>query len=247
MRRFLLLLLLVSLQAIAEPQEEDKTLVWPDGTRYVGGVEEGKRSGKGTIYWKDGTRFVGSFSEDKRNGPGTMILPDGTVYNGYFENDKLVEQVAMEPSAPEAAHITEADTAALIGTTPAPQPPMLPQRVIRITPEVEQELTAMVDLWAAAWSEKNVVQYLDYYAEDFDVPGNQSRRRWEDLRRSRLQRPRFIDVELTYTGFEVIEPDVVEVSFRQVYKSNVYSDVTDKVLRLGKEGPYWKILEERSE
>ena len=68
-----------------------KTLVWPDGTRYVGGVLEGKRTGKGTIFWQDGTRFVGQFENDMRNGPGTMILPDGTVYTGFFKNDELID------------------------------------------------------------------------------------------------------------------------------------------------------------
>ncbi|MFT4631775.1 MAG: hypothetical protein ACI8PP_002873 [Candidatus Pseudothioglobus sp.] len=71
-----------------------KTLVWPDGTRYVGAVSDGKRSGKGTIFWQDGTRFVGTFKDDLRNGPGTMILPDGTVYTGYFTDDLLVDNPA---------------------------------------------------------------------------------------------------------------------------------------------------------
>ena len=69
------LLLPISVAAVEEPVT--KTLVWPDGTRYVGGVLDGKRSGKGTIFWQDGTRFVGQFENDMRNGPGTMILPDG--------------------------------------------------------------------------------------------------------------------------------------------------------------------------
>jgi hypothetical protein len=67
------------------------TLVWADGTRYVGGVSNGKRDGKGTIFWQDGTRFVGNFTNDLRNGPGTMVLANGTVYTGYFTDDVLVE------------------------------------------------------------------------------------------------------------------------------------------------------------
>ena len=81
-------------ESTANEENNTKTLVWPDGTRYVGGVKDGKRSGKGTIFWQDGTRFVGTFENDMRNGPGTMILPDDTVYNGYFENDTLVDAPA---------------------------------------------------------------------------------------------------------------------------------------------------------
>ena len=95
-----------------------KTLAWPDGTRYVGGVMEGKRKGKGTIFWQDGTRFVGQFENDMRNGPGTMILPEGTVYTGFFKDDELVDtERTIAASAKVAAELdNEASAAALQGT-----------------------------------------------------------------------------------------------------------------------------------
>ena len=42
---------------------EIKTLEWPDGTRYEGGVLNGKKEGQGVIYWADGTRFEGVFAK----------------------------------------------------------------------------------------------------------------------------------------------------------------------------------------
>ena len=78
-----------------------RTLVWADGTRYVGGVSDGKRHGKGTIFWQDGTRFVGHFTNDLRNGPGTMVLATGTVYTGYFTDDVLVGNPLPEASGTE--------------------------------------------------------------------------------------------------------------------------------------------------
>ncbi|MFT4713257.1 MAG: hypothetical protein ACJAVI_004803 [Candidatus Azotimanducaceae bacterium] len=80
-----------------------RTLMWPDGTRYVGGVVNGKRTGKGTIFWQDGTRFVGNFKNDQRSGPGTMILPDGAVYNGIFEDDELVNTTTNADAPPSIA------------------------------------------------------------------------------------------------------------------------------------------------
>ncbi len=81
--------------AVASFGDEEKpptlTLVWPDGTKYIGGVVDGKRNGEGTIYWTDGTKFIGRFKNDLRSGPGSMVLPDGTVHSGYFENDKLID------------------------------------------------------------------------------------------------------------------------------------------------------------
>ena len=91
---YLVLIFVIEVSA-STPEHSTRTLVWSDGTRYVGGVLDGKRSGKGTIFWQDGTRFVGEFENDKRNGPGTMIMPDGTIYSGIFSNDQLIE--ATEP------------------------------------------------------------------------------------------------------------------------------------------------------
>lgn len=276
-RSLLLLCLLATLPATAE---ETKTLVWPDGTRYVGGVEDGKRSGKGTIFWQDGTRFVGTFVDDLRNGPGTMILPDGTVYNGYFENDKLVQQSAAssepsatrsEPTAPVAAisaddvdssslgrSTTEATSPAATETTAAASEPATaaaePAEVASVEPEplptltvaLRQEVQAAVDQWAAAWSAQDVEAYLASYADSFQVPGRQSRRQWEGLRRSRLTRPSRIDVKLIYDTFEVIAKDRIQVDFNQVYDSNLYSDRTNKRLVMVLEDSTWKIASEKS-
>ena len=85
-------------QAI-ESESNVKTLLWPDGTRYVGGLVNGKRTGRGTIFWQEGSRFIGYFENDMRNGPGTMILPDGTVYRGYFKDDKLVYTETSIPTS----------------------------------------------------------------------------------------------------------------------------------------------------
>lgn len=249
MRTFVAVILALSLalplyaadSADADANDTVKTLIWPDGTRYVGGVENGKRSGKGTIFWQDGSRFVGTFKNDMRNGPGSMILKDGTVYNGYFRDDRLVEPPAVAPQPEMAAHAGTGEA------TPPPQlriPGELP--VTEITKEVKKQLVATIDLWAAAWSEKNVVQYLAYYSKDFDVPGRQSRRNWEALRRSRLMRPGYIRLKMTYQRFEIVAPNVAEVSFKQTYQSNLYSDVTAKTLTLRKEGHDWKIIKEGS-
>lgn len=260
----------------AAKSKNEKTLIWPDGTRYIGGVKNGKRSGKGTIFWKDGTRFVGTFKDDKRNGPGTMVLPDGTVYSGYFENDELVDAPAdvshtesgaetvasngkiNDDSGSQAPTQHKPSTAASTkpavanakssppeAETPAPQvhiPGELP--VTQMTETAKKALKETIDLWAAAWSEENVTQYLANYADDFQVPGKMSRKRWEATRRTRLTHPDWIKVSIDYRKFELIAPNIAEVTFRQAYKSNTYHDVTTKKLRLRKEGHYWRIIRE---
>lgn len=316
---FLAVLLAFAPIGLASDADSDapvtRTLVWPDGTRYVGGVVDGKRSGKGTIFWQDGTRFVGQFENDMRNGPGTMILPDGTVYTGFFENDQLVDTEATIAAAEE---LDEEETATALGDTELPmeadslsEPPteepqvdeydlvavqdepdpiveepayedepvfvadastdidsapnsmddsdaysdesysddfddVYSSDVTSVTETAKDELSETIDLWAAAWSDKNVPQYLSNYSDEFAVPGNQSRRTWEALRRTRLTRPRYINLDIVYERFEFVENNVIDVFFRQAYRSNTYSDLTDKVLRMQKEGTDWKILVERS-
>jgi len=309
-----------------------KTLVWPDGTRYVGGVEDGKRTGRGTIFWQDGTRFVGEFSNDMRNGPGTMILPDGTVYTGYFKDDELVDSPAAstitsadtgagdtssesqaldsdviylpvtgaqdtqpalvrapveepqdepvfeisasveepqdEPVVEITASVEEPQDEPVVEITasvnepldepaaPVDEPVELASEELRVatfndqvttlTDDVKQELVETIDLWGAAWSDQNVPQYLSNYAEDFRVPGKLNRNNWEALRRSRLTRPRYINLDIVYGKFEMVDTNLVDVFFRQKYQSNLYRDVTNKILRMRKEEHVWKIVREKS-
>ena len=262
-----------------------KTLIWPDGTRYVGGVKDGMRTGKGTIFWQNGTRFIGEFKEDLRNGPGTMILPDGTVYSGIFENDKLVDSEidntlsatdfaatgANSATAETGSTRTPGETTLLppgtepSGTAPlaasnesgtaqqeqrtataAPTQNIFNDQITSLSEAVKDELRETIDLWGAAWSDKNVPQYLSNYSESFQVPGNLSRREWEKLRRTRLNRPRYISVDVGYEKFEFVETNVIDVYFEQSYRSNTFSDVTSKVLRLRKEDHAWMILDENS-
>ncbi len=283
MRTIRYLLLLSLLAWLPVSAEETQTLVWPDGTRYVGGVKDGKRSGKGTIFWQDGTRFVGSFVNDLRHGPGTMILPDGTVYNGYFENDALVQQTdaRSEPTPPVAA-ITAGDVAVeppeeppvevdqptvaanleqtpsaealptkttepepQIETTPAPIPTPTPAQTLTV--ETRQQVQAAIEAWAEAWSRQDVSAYLAAYSSHFEVPGRQSRRQWEGMRRSRLTRPSRIDVKITYDTFELVAPGRVQVDFNQIYDSNLFSDRTNKRLTLVEEAGNWKIISEASQ
>ena len=328
-------------QAI-ESESNVKTLLWPDGTRYVGGIVNGKRTGRGTIFWQEGSRFIGYFENDMRNGPGTMILPDGTVYRGYFKDDKLVytetsiptsdpnkiEDIEREslnqtaqvdtdsknrrnlesrnplssptslnekenseptPKAPQTK-IAKVPESEKIEDTREPSPSIVAKTpesekiedtrepspsIIAKTPESEkiedtreppltqvgepilgsstkESLVEAIDEWANAWSNKNVSNYLSTYSKDFSVPGNRSRKNWENLRKDRLSRPKFIKVTLEYQRFVQVEEDVVDVFFRQTYSSNTYRDVTDKVLRMTKvlrmrkEDSDWKILIERA-
>ena len=60
-----------------------RQLTYPDGSRYSGGLLDGKRHGLGTLSLKDGRVWEGTWVEDGiRN--GKLLSPDGTVYRGDF-------------------------------------------------------------------------------------------------------------------------------------------------------------------
>lgn len=237
----------------AGPDSSTRTLIWPDGTRYVGGVSDGKRDGKGTILWQDGTRFVGNFTNDLRNGPGTMVLANGTVYTGYFTDDVLVEN-----PLPAAFDAENTDTDVIQASSSSPTRPIemtapveattpLHQPVTQLNDAVQLALQASIDNWAAHWSKQDLPAYLNSYSEAFDVPGKLTRSQWEDQRKTRLGSPAYIGISIVYDSFEIIDADEARVTFKQTYKSDSYNDVTQKFLLLNKHDDQWLISAEGSQ
>ncbi len=107
-----------------------------------------------------------------------------------------------------------------------------------------EEISAMVQNWSKAWSSQAVEDYLSFYAADFTPATKQSRQHWEQQRRSRLQRPEFIQVSLADIQIAPLEPGAARVSFSQSYRSNSYADRVNKQLLLQKQAGRWKIVKE---
>ncbi len=63
------------------------TFTTPDGKKYVGELKNGKMHGQGTFTWPDGNKYVGEWKDGKKHGQGTLIWPDGK-YVGEFKDDK---------------------------------------------------------------------------------------------------------------------------------------------------------------
>lgn len=266
---FLLMILPQSLRA-EESADLKRTQIWPDGTRYIGGVVDGKREGKGTIFWQDGTRFVGHFKNDMKNGPGTLLLPDGSIRNAYFENDVRVpsplssaDPSPESPASPPSTDAMEdadvqgstnvlANTKVLTGTKVLADTKT--QKKIHGADEDEDEdkdkdekiLRQTLDTWAIAWSGQDVDKYLSHYADNFLLPGKISRKKWESQRAQRILKPESIKIKLEYEQVSFLATDLAEVSIQQTYQSNTYSDTSRKVIQLKKIGKDWKILSEKS-
>jgi len=382
---------------------QDRVLEWPDGTRYEGGVLNGKKEGQGVITWSDGTRLEGNFSNDMLDGPARMILPDGTVLTGSFTGNQLIAEAVDEPVAdsedklqeqeardsdeqllaqeeltevedeaeletPLEPHIVEepeqtpasedqplelaedivrdiyaspdsadmaspqisseedmdrvAETQVLVENheaieaieeplpaadtsemeiaeeefAPAVEIPEIAQELVPVeeipevaeeiavvdevadteveaarrqaneqalnarvdisvghtqaedslnySDELENEIVAVLDAWASAWSAQNPALYLSFYSDNFQVPDGLSREVWENQRRERIRSPEFIQVDVGYAQFEIVDGNAVEVYLHQGYTSNSYSDFTNKLVTLRREDGLWKILQE---
>jgi hypothetical protein len=68
--------------------ESQRTITYADGSKYIGGVRDGKPDGTGTFTWASGARYLGDWSAGKRTGTGTYFWADGDKYVGQWLADR---------------------------------------------------------------------------------------------------------------------------------------------------------------
>jgi hypothetical protein len=66
-----------------------------DGSRYKGGLKNGRPHGRGTRTWPDGMIYTGQFQNGAPHGRGTLTFGQGQKYVGAFQNGKLTGQAAF--------------------------------------------------------------------------------------------------------------------------------------------------------
>lgn len=109
--------------------------------------------------------------------------------------------------------------------------------------DAHAEITRAIDLWAAAWSRKDMKAYLGAYARDFKTPAGESRAAWESLRSKRIVKPGSIQV--SYDDLRVsTDGDTATAKFRQHYRSANLKTSSNKVLRMVKREGKWQIQQE---
>jgi hypothetical protein len=69
---------------------EQGTMIWQDGSKYVGGIRYCKADGLGTKTWSDGRQYVGQFKDGKMDGVGRMTYADGRVEDGFWKDGEFV-------------------------------------------------------------------------------------------------------------------------------------------------------------
>jgi tetratricopeptide (TPR) repeat protein len=150
------------------------------------------------------------------------------------------ELVGAAPRATPAAMVAAAATPSAPAAKPAAPKPAA-------TPAAEpQDVLEAVTAWAAAWSRKDAHAYLASYAKDFRTPKGEVRSDWEKQRRERVTAPKSIAVRIDFTRVVDKGDGRVSVTFRQDYRSDVFSGSAMKTLLMGKsEDGHWRILQEQ--
>jgi len=110
----------------------------------------------------------------------------------------------------------------------------------------EPKIKEAVDAWALAWSSQNVEKYLASYADSFKTPNGESRKQWEDTRRSRLTKPGTIKVEITGLRVVAENDNRARAEFKQTYRSGRTVMRTNKILILKQTGGRWLIEQEQT-
>lgn len=145
------------------------------------------------------------------------------------------------PSTPQAKP-TEAATKPVEAVKPAAEAPKPPQA--KPSGDAVADVTRAIDLWAAAWSRKDMKAYLGAYAKDFKTPSGESRSAWDSERTKRINKPGTILV--SYENLKVsIDGDNATAKFRQHYKSANLKTSSNKVLQLVRRDGKWQIVQER--
>ncbi|MCM2288869.1 MAG: tetratricopeptide repeat protein, partial [Sulfuritalea sp.] len=120
-----------------------------------------------------------------RPGKGTKPIGDARP----AEPVKLAE--APKPPAPPVTTPAAPATpvAAPVAATPAKPVEASKPAAAKPNGDANAEITRAIELWAAAWSRKDVKAYLAAYARDFKTPGGESRAAWDAERQKRISKP----------------------------------------------------------
>lgn len=132
---------------------------------------------------------------------------------------------------------------ALLAGGRTPQPAATP---VLAAAGSEADIAKQVTAWAAAWSAKDYTAYAAFYAPSFTPEGGLSREDWDQLRRARIGTRERIAVELDNISIRMDGADRAFAEFRQVYRSNVYSDTVLKTLEMVRSNGKWLINREAS-
>jgi len=170
-----------------------------------------------------------------------------TLFSAETKNQKPTAAPAAvlpaAPAVPAPAPVTPpAPVPPAAPVTTAPAVPVAPAAPAQVS-AAEREVESAVKAWAGAWSAKDMNAYLAAYSKDFDTPGNQSRKAWEEDRRARIVGKSKISVKLSNLSVDV-KGSKATAKFKQDYSADTLNISSRKTLDMAKTGERWLIVRE---
>jgi len=159
---------------------------------------------------------------------------------GKVETTTKAAAVTPAPKVPEKIAQAPAKTA-----VPAAKPAPSREPAKAAPARNPDEVLKAVNEWAKAWSGNDVDGYLARYATDFQTPKGESRGDWESQRKTRIAKPRKIQVDIESPKVVFKENNRVTVTFRQNYRSDALKVTSTKTLVMVKAGDKWLIQQEK--
>jgi tetratricopeptide (TPR) repeat protein len=109
--------------------------------------------------------------------------------------------------------------------------------------DANKAITATINEWAQAWSNKKVDIYLAYYGTSFKPPKGMNRLAWEQQRKQRISKPSKISVEISDLKIGS-DGSAATAKFKQTYRADGKPINTSKTLLMKRDGDDWYIIEE---
>jgi len=150
---------------------------------------------------------------------------------------------AAAPAPAPAAKPAPAPAPAVATPAPTPAPAAAPTTAPAASAGAEKDVEAAVRSWAKAWSDKDMSGYLGSYGQNFDPPGKQARKAWEEDRRARIVGKSKISVVLSNLSISV-QGNKATAKFKQDYSADSLNITSRKTLDLAKVGDRWVIVKE---
>jgi tetratricopeptide (TPR) repeat protein len=152
---------------------------------------------------------------------------------------------AATPPTPPVVAATPPAKPASAATGPVTPPAPATPAPAAATAGAEKEVESAVRAWADAWASKDMSAYLGSYGPNFDTPGTQPRKAWEESRRARIVGKSRISVKLSNLSVAV-QGNKATARFKQDYSADSLNVSSRKTLDLAKVSDRWVIVKESS-
>ena len=194
------------------------------------------------------------------DGSNTAVQPKLALIRELFSPARGAKPAAAAPAAAAPTAVAKAPAAApapapapapaaapaasaAVAKAPAAAPAPAPAPAATAASGANADVEAAVNAWAKAWSSKDMPGYLGAYGKEFDPPGNQTRKAWEEERRDRIVGKSRITVRVSDLSVKV-DGDKATARFRQAYSADSLNVNGRKTLELHKVGDRWLIVRE---